>query len=260
MIFMNNTINTIKQLHSVRKFKSENISNEDMDLILECAVRAGNSGNRQVYSIIVVSDPALLKKYFYSANKALVFLVDFNRWIDLARHLDFDIESSIDGLRGFTMSSMDAMLAAQNAALAAKTLGIDSLFTSSLHRGDFNEVYKEFNLPERFCFPYLSLALGYSDEQESSLKGRVTNGVIHYETYHSLSDEQLAEQIAEYDDPENHLSFVTPEQIEKAGFKHALGYYFGKWSIPEPNKKIRAFYDRLEKSGFLRTKDFITNS
>jgi nitroreductase len=233
------------------------ISKEDLDLILECSIRAGNSGNRQVYSIIVVKDPVLLKKYYYSANRALVFLVDFNRWVDLAKHLNFDIESSIDGLRGFTMSSMDAMLAAQNAALAAKSLGIDSLFTSSLHRGDLDEIYQEFNLPDKFCFPYLSLALGYSDESPEPLKGRVSKGVIHSDKYSPLTDEELDAQIMEYDDPENHMSFVTPEQVQKAGFKHALGYYFGKWAISEPKEKIQAFYQRLEKSGFLRKNDFI---
>jgi nitroreductase len=97
---LNETIKTIKELHSVRKFRSDDISDEDMDLILDCSIRAGNSGNRQVYSIIVVKDPVLLKKYFYSANRALVFLVDFNRCVNLAKHLNFDIEKSIDGLRG----------------------------------------------------------------------------------------------------------------------------------------------------------------
>lgn len=254
---MNETIKTINELHSVRKFSTEEISKEILDQILNASIRAGNSGNRQVYSIIVVSDPNLLKKYFYSANKALVFLVDFSRWVNLAKHLEFDIESSIDGLRGFTMSSMDLMLAAQNAALAAKSLNIDSLFTSSLHRGNFDEVYKELNLPEKLCFPYLALALGYSDEPSEALKGRVRKGVIHYDVYTPLSDEEMNSQILEYDDPENHLSFVNPEQVAKAGFKHALGYYFGKWAISEPNEKIREFYNRLEKSGFLKTKDFI---
>ena len=254
---VNETIKTINELHSVRKFSTKEISQEILDEILKSSIRAGNSGNRQVYSIVVVSDPDLLKKYFYTGNKALVFLVDFSRWASLAKFLKYDIESSIDGLRGFTMSSMDAMLAAQNAALAAKSLGIDSLFTSSLHRHDFDEVYKELNLPEKLCFPYLSLALGYSDEPEKPLKGRIAKGVIHYDTYHPLTDDELAGQIDDYDNPENLLSFVTPEQVEKAGSKHYLEYYFAKWAIPEPKEKIKAFYQRLEKSGFLRTKDFI---
>ncbi len=254
---MNEMLKIINELRSVRKFKDKEISKEIMDAILESSIRAGNSGNRQVYSILVIRDPKLLKKYFYAANKALVFLVDFNRWVDLAKRLNFDIESSIDGLRGFTMSSMDVMLTAQNAALAAKSLGIESLFTTSLHRGDFDEVYEELNLPEKLCFPYLALALGYSDEPPEPRKGRVSKGVIHYDKYTPLSDEELDTQISEYDNPNNHLSFMTPEQVKKAGFKHALGYYFSRWSIPEPKEKTRAFYRRLEKSGFLKSRHFI---
>lgn len=254
---LNETLNILFSLKSVRNYSKKEIKKEDLDLILNAAIRAANSGNRQVYSIIVIDDKELLKKYFYGGNKALVFLVDFNRWFDLARYLGYTIEDSVDGMRGFTMSSMDALLAAQSAAIAAKSLGIGSLFTTSLHREDMNKVYEFLGLPEKYCFPYLSLTLGYPDEESKPLKGRVKNGVIHYGKYQRLSREELDEQIAEYDNDANHLGFVNEQQRKEEGFDHYLSYYFAHWSKPQPKQEIENFYNALQRSELFQAKKFL---
>lgn len=49
---LNETIKTINELHSVRKFIDKEITKEILNTILESSIRAGNSGNRQVYSIL----------------------------------------------------------------------------------------------------------------------------------------------------------------------------------------------------------------
>lgn len=249
---MNSTIQTIKQLHSTRNFINKNISEKDLEIILDSAISAGNSGNRQVYSIIVVSDRKLLKRFFYGGNKALIFLIDFNRWISLADHFRIDIRNSIDGLRGFTISSMDAMLAAQNAALAAQSLAIDSLFTTSLHRHDLDEIYEIFNLPNKFCFPYLSLVLGYADNPNISQKGRVKSGIIHEGKYNLIKEIEIIEQIKEYDKEEKHLAFLSKKDWQEKGYKHYLEFYFKNWVHPEPSEKIQKFHEKIKDSNFLK--------
>lgn len=57
----NGTLNSIFTLKSTRKFAKKEIPCAILDTILNAALRAGNSGNRQVYSIIVIEDPKLLK-------------------------------------------------------------------------------------------------------------------------------------------------------------------------------------------------------
>lgn len=257
---MNPVLENIQSLHSTRQFLKKPIGQENLDTIIDAALCAGNSGNRQVYSIVAVDDPKLLQKYFYGADRALVFLVDFNRWLDLAQQFGLNIEDSIDGLRGLTISSMDAMLAAQNAALAAKSLGIASLFTTSLHRTDLLEIYTELNLPEKYCFPYLSLCLGFSAETDQVNKGRVKKGVVHYGKYHKLSDQELADQIALYDDDSNHLGFTSRNQWQKEGYHHYLERYFTKFSKPQPIEEIQAFYDAMARNGFLDFEKFCPTS
>ncbi|NVM35747.1 MAG: nitroreductase family protein [Candidatus Lokiarchaeota archaeon] len=254
---LNQTLNILFNRKSVRNYSKKEIKKKELDLILKAAIRAANSGNRQVYSIIVVDDKELLKKYFFGGNKALVFLVDFNRWFDLARHLGYEIEESVDGMRGFTISSMDAILAAQSAAIAAKSLGIGSLFTTKLHREDMNKVYEFLGLPEKYCFPYLSLCLGYPDEQSKLLKGRVKKGVIHYGKYQSLSQEELDEQIAEYDNEANHLGLINEQQRKEEGFDHYLSFYFANWSKSQPKQEIENFYNTLQRSELFKAKKFL---
>ena len=254
---LNETLNVLFSLKSVRNYSRKEIKKKNLDLILKAAIRAANSGNRQVYSVIVVDDKELMKKYFYGGNKALIFLVDYNRWFDLARHLGYAIEESVDGMRGFTISSMDAMLAAQSAAIAAKSLGIGSLFTTSLHREDMIKVYEFLRLPEKYCFPYLSLTLGYPEEVSKPLKGRVKKGVIHYGKYQSLSQEELQEQIAEYDNESNNLGLVNEQQRKEEGFDHYLSYYFAKWSKSQPKQEIENFYATLQRSELFKAKKFL---
>lgn len=250
---MNETLRTIHNLRSMRNFSRKEISKEDLERILEATLRTANSGGRQVYSIIVVDDSGLLATYFYKANKALVFCVDYNRWIDCAKSLNHKI--TVGDIRGFLLGSADAILAAQTATIAAKSLGIDSLLTSSLHREELTKVYEMLNLPEKHCFPLLSVCLGYPAKEPPYPKGRVRNGVIHYRRYHRLSPEEIDEVIAEYDIEENHFTTMTREEIAKEGFEQYLDLSFSRWNGEFPREQVKDCYATLKKAGFFKMID-----
>ena len=108
---MSEALQTIHSLRSIRRFTDKEITKEDLEKILEATLRTGNSGNRQVYSIIVVDDPKILKEYFYNANKALLFCADYNRWFDCAKQLGYS--PVVGDIRGFIMATIDATLASQ---------------------------------------------------------------------------------------------------------------------------------------------------
>ncbi|UCE29440.1 MAG: nitroreductase family protein [Candidatus Bathyarchaeota archaeon] len=247
---MNETLKTIQSLRSIRNFSERGISKEDLERILEASLRTANSGGRQVYSIVVVEDRELLEKYFYRANKALVFCVDYNRWIDCAERLGHKI--TVGDIRGFLLGSEDAILAAQTATIAAKSLGIDSLLTSSLHREKLKKVYNALNLPKKFCFPLLSVCLGYPTRELPYLRGRVRKGVVHYNKYQRLSPEETDEVIAEYDIEEKHFTTMTREEIVKEGFEHYLDLGFSRWKGDFPEEEIDDCYATLERVGFFR--------
>lgn len=245
---MNETLETIHNLRSTRKFTDKEITKKDVEKILEATIRTANSGGRQVYSIIVVDDRELLDKHFYKANKALVFCVDYNRWIDCANHLNHSLV--VGDIRGYLIGSVDAIMASQTAVIAAKSLGIESLFTSSLNRTELKDVYEELNLPEKYCFPLISLCLGYAEEEPIHLKGRVRKGVIHYKKYQRLTSDELDELISKYDDEKNHFSTQNKEELIKEGYKGYLDKYFSRWDGDFKKEEIIDCYDTLRKIGF----------
>jgi nitroreductase len=246
---MNEALKTIHNLRSIRKFSKKEIAKKDMEKILEATLRTANSGNRQVYSIIVVDDKKILKDYFYSANKALVFCIDYNRWFDCAEQLGYSLV--VGEIRGFVMGTIDAAMASQTATLAAKVIGIDSLVTTSTFRKELNQIYELLNLPEKYCFPIIGICLGYPEGEPEHLKGRVRKGVIHYGKYQRLSPEEIDEVIDEYDDPNNHFTTKTKEEYEKEGLKGFLDAYFKSWDGSFKEEQIKDCYETLQKTGFL---------
>ena len=249
---MNETIKTIHSLRSIRKFSDKEISSSDLKTVLDAAVCSANASARQSYSIIVIEDREILDKtQFYGANKALVFCVDYNRIADTAKHLNHPIESG--NIIRFITGSTDTILAAQTATIAAKSLDIDSLFTNSLHRANLTEVYEMLNLPDEFCFPLITLCLGYPATKPKVKKGRLQNsGVIHYARYQRLTTEELNKIINEYDDEKKHLGMISPEKWSEMGFNHYLDWFYTKWPTLAMNKsKVEEFRTILEKVGFL---------
>jgi nitroreductase len=267
---------TLETLHSLRSihgnFSDREVTSQDLDAILACAVRAANASNRQSYSIIVIDEPQeILACCGYTGSKALLFCVDFNRLTALAEHTGHTYVP--DGPVAFVTGAVDAALAAQTAAVAAKGLGIDSLFTNGIHRkesrsipvGGLEEVARQFNLPEKYCFPLILLILGYPAEDPSpstggasqassepaALRGRVTCGVIHHGSYQPCTSAELEEQVSAYDDPQTRLS--AGRGWANAGFAHYLDWYFEKWALRgDPAAKEKEFTEFLTQAGFLR--------
>jgi len=246
---MNETIKVIKSLRSIRNYSDKEISEKDLETILKSSVRAANASGRQNYSIIVVDDKETLKQLFYGSNKGLVFCVDFNRLIDTAKHIGYEYDPK--NIRLFITGSIDTILAAQTAAIAAKSLGIDSIFTNSVHRAKMEDVYKHFNLPEEYCFPLVALGLGYPAEEPDWKRGRMSGpGLVHRNKYKSLTKKELDQLVMDYDDQELKLGAPSARMTE-LGFDRYLDWFFTQWNRPFPDEKINELYDILRKTKFL---------
>lgn len=258
---MNEMIGIIESLKTVRSFSDENIPQEDLNAVLKACVNAATASARQTYSIIVLDDKAVMREIGYMGNVMLIFCVDFNRVINTAEYLEFQYKHGIP-IVDFITGSTDTLLAAQTAAIAAKSLGIDSFFSNCVHRGDINRLYSLLNLPEKYCFPLIALLLGYSNEKKIKLtrKGRLIGpGVIHFNQYHKLSIQDLENIVLEYDSPDKHFLTLIGHWREQ-GYRHYLEYFYEKWcgcvkeNDDHPNKADDPYHqveEILVKSGFL---------
>lgn len=65
---MNETLQTMWKRRSVRKYRPDPISGEDLHLILEAARRAPTGANRQNWAMVVVTDPDLRQKTAQACN------------------------------------------------------------------------------------------------------------------------------------------------------------------------------------------------
>ncbi|NHJ03593.1 MAG: nitroreductase [Candidatus Heimdallarchaeota archaeon] len=246
----NIVIETIMGLRSIRKFSEKEISDNNLKIILNSCVRAANASGRQSYSIIVVDDKELLKQLFYGANKGLLFCVDYNRIIDTANYLGHSF--TVDSSQAFITGSTDTILTAQTALIAAKSLGIDSLLTNSIHRAPSEKIYEIFNLPKKYCFPLVALCLGYTEEEPPYKKGRLANsGVIHFGKYSKLTKEELEKVVNEYDDQEKHIANRTKEQLAELGFERYLDWFYKVWSTRFANVEKENMQEVLKRVGFL---------
>lgn len=247
----NETLRTIHSLRTIHgNFLDKPLQESALQTILKASVRAANASNMQSYSILVVKDPQRMKEVCtYQGSCMLLYCVDFNRIKGSAEHLGYAYFP--DNMTAFVTASINAALAVQTAAIAARSLGIDCLITNGIHRGDMERVWKLLDLPQTHCFPLVALVLGYPTAEPSHLKGRLDGpGVVHYEKYHRLTKEELDEQIRQYDDPDRHLAL--DEDWKARGYNHFMDWWFKDWLRgSKPTDRETQMLRLLKRSGFV---------
>jgi nitroreductase len=248
---VNETIKTIGSLRTIHgNFLDKPLPESALQTILQASIRAANASNMQSYSIVVVKDrPKMKAVCTYQGSCMLLYCVDFNRVKASAESLGYSYFP--DNIEAFVTASINTVLAAQTAAIAAKSLGIDSLITNGIHRGDMERVWKLLDLPQTSCFPLLALVLGYPTEEPRFRKGRLDGvGVIHYENYHRLSKEEVADITRQYDDKERHLALN--EDWKAQGYNHYMDWWFKEWlGGSKPADRETQMLRFLKRSGFV---------
>lgn len=255
---MNETIRTLHSLHTTHgRFSPKEVPDRDLEIILDACVRAASASARQSYSVIVIDDKDVMKEHFdYTGSKALLFCVDFTRLADIADYLQHPY--ACGGLQDFITGSTDTILAAQNAAVAATSLGISTLFTNSVHRKDLGKLHEAFKLPGQLCFPLITLILGYSEAVPQAVRGRLKGpGVIHYSEYKRLDTGGLKELVQEHDRPETQMGLEFFKRDGSLGYERYLDWFYSVWSKPKAGeirqKKAQALVAFLKDAGFLES-------
>jgi nitroreductase len=247
----NETLRTIHSLRSIHgDFSDRRVRDADVKTILEATVRAANASNTQSYSIVVSRDPEKIQKLTtYRAGCLFLYCADHTRLIDTAKHLGYEYYA--DNIETFIGSGTNTILAAQTAVIAAKSLGIDSLLTNGIHRGDMERIWTILDLPQKSCFPLIALLLGYPRSEPSYQRGRLKgSGVIHYERFHHLQKNELDEIVRQYDDKTLHLG---TEDWDTTGHKHYLDWFYKEWARggSKPTTNEGQMFRRLKKSGYV---------
>lgn len=170
---MNEVLRQLHERKSVRVYEDRPVEPEVKRAILEAAIQAPTAGNMALYTILDITDPekkALLAKscddqpFIAKAPMVLIFCADYRRWYDVFREYVDDVRKPDMG--DLFLAEADALIAAQNAVVAAHSLGLGSCFI-----GDITENYeyhkKLLNLPQ-YVVPAAMLCFGYPTGQQQN--------------------------------------------------------------------------------------------
>lgn len=184
---------------SHRRFTDEEVTDPAITAMIAAASSASTSSNMQTVSVVVVRDPQLRDALGHvsgtslplaTAPVALVWLVDWSRNAALAERAGH-ADSWTQFLDAVLAGSIDAALAAQNAATVAESLGLGVCFIGSL-RDDPDRVAELLGLPPK-VFAVFGLAVGHPDPSDrAGVKPRLPQSVIvHHERYRAADLEEL---------------------------------------------------------------------
>ncbi|MCT2534347.1 oxygen-insensitive NADPH nitroreductase [Aquibacillus koreensis] len=201
---MNSTIETILQHRSIRKFKAEKLGDEQINTIVDAASRASTSSYMMAFSIIGVKDQRKKKilaeisnqPYVQENGHLLLFCADLYR--NSIHADDKQYESMLPNLENtehFLVASIDAALAAQNAAIAAESLGLGICYIGSI-RNNIQLVNDTFDLPQH-VIPLFGLAIGVPNHSPET-KPRLPKEAFYFEDNY-VDKSKLGTELEEFD-------------------------------------------------------------
>lgn len=213
-------IDIMKNRRTIRKYTEQDIPEELLNELLEVAVRASNTGNMQLYSVVVTRDQSNKEKLapahfnqpmITTAPVVLTFCADANRFVKWAEQRK--AEAGFDNLQTFIASTIDAMLFVQAFCDAAeeKGLGICYLGTTAYNA---DKIIEALSLP-RLVVPIVTVTVGYPamplPEQVERLP---LAAVVHQEAYVDYTPDMIDELYGEKEALEVNKQFVKENNKE----------------------------------------------
>lgn len=215
---VNATIELLRNHRSIRKYKGDEIPEEHVEEILRAAQAAPTSSNIQAYSAVAVRNPETKRRFAALAGNQrqieespvfLVWCADLNKIRKAVRlHEETELRQNTEL---FLLATIDAALAAQNAVIAAESLGYGTVYVGGI-RNNPQTATELLRLP-RYVYPVFGLCLGVPD-QEPEIRPRLPlSAVYHRETY---EEDKLEDDIKAYDEAMRHY-YATRKGGGKGG-------------------------------------------
>lgn len=203
-IAWNDTIATLLAHRSVRTYLPDALPDNIVETLIAAAQSASSSSNLNLWSAIAVTDKAVKAQLAVLANNQrhideapliLLWVADLARTRALGERERAPTEA-LDYLESLVTATVDAGLAAQNAAIAAESLGLGTVYIGAL-RNQPEQVAELVGLPPQAVVVF-GLVVGWPDPARPTVvKPRPRQQVVlHREEY---SDDGDADALQEYD-------------------------------------------------------------
>lgn len=166
-------MNAIFERRSVRKFKDQPLTQEQIEMLLRAGFAAASVDSLQPWELIVVTDKRKLAEMSNLAPEAKPLK---------EAPLGIVVLANLDKNDTLEYCEQDAAAATENILLEAVRLGLGGVWLG-MHPapGRAQRLRVVFQLPEHI-FPLWMIALGVPDE-EGEVKNKFRPDAIHYETW-----------------------------------------------------------------------------
>ncbi len=247
---------TLTSHRTIRSYKKDAVPDVILQDILNAAVRGSTTGNMQLYSIIVTQDQEMKKqlapfhfnqKMITEAPVILTFCADFNRFNKWCEYRN--AKPGYDNLQSFSWAFIDAVIAAQNACIAAEAhqLGICYLGTTTYTADKLIDVLK---LPKGVV-PITTITIGYPEVIPELTDRLPLEAVIHQETYQDYDEAAIN---ALYKEKEELSS--TKKLIEENQLDNLAQIFVEKRYTKKDNVHFsKVFLEVLKNQGFFNHDD-----
>ncbi|WP_336700373.1 oxygen-insensitive NADPH nitroreductase [Pantoea dispersa] len=193
---MTPTIDLLCSHRSIRAFTEQGIDDAQRSAIIAAAQAASTSSFLQCSSIVRITDRNLREQlvqltggqpWVSAAAEFWVFCADFNR------HQQICPEAQLGRAEQLLLGCVDTALMAQNAMVAAESLGLGGVFIGGI-RNSIAQVTELLGLP-KFVLPLFGFCIGHPDASPD-VKPRMPQAMLVHENRYQPLDKAV---LAQYD-------------------------------------------------------------
>ncbi|MDX8335592.1 nitroreductase family protein [Candidatus Cetobacterium colombiensis] len=260
MTNLSNNLDVLMNRKSVRAYEDKPLSQDVKEAIVNATLRAPTAGNMMMYSIIEITDENLKNKLVKTCDNQpmiakapylLLFLADFQRWMDYLKASNVDKFNQENNLSMYhpkegdlLLSINDALIAAQTAVTAAEMLEVGSCYIGDIMENF--EIHREmFNLP-KYTFPVTLICFGYPTEQQKNRQQppRYPKDMILFENQYRHIEKD------EFDNMEIERNKISKPNFLPGCSNEAIHMYKRKITsdfMKEMNRSVKAALDSWTK-------------
>ncbi len=243
----------INERRTIRKYKTDEVSDELINRLLTSATRAATMGNMQLYSIVVTRDEdvkrSLAPLHFnqpmvMSAPVVLTFCADFHRFTKWCQQRDAD--AGYDNLLSFLNAASDTLLLTQAFTTLAEAEGLGTCYLgTTIYQPQ--GIIDVLHLP-RLVFPVATITVGWPDECPAQTDRLPLDGIVHAESYHDYTHDDIERIYAYKESLEDNQHFVAINHKENL----AQVFTDCRYTRRDNEALSEVLLEALKKQGFIQ--------
>lgn len=179
----NEVLKTIRNRRSTRKFKDEQINEEELQALLDAAVEAPSAVNSQPWHFTVIQDKNMID-FISDQSKKGMLQSDIENVKSMGAGSANILHNAptvivVSGQKEVTSSLVDCSAAIENMLIAAESIGLGAVWVGMVRFFfSIEDNMKKLNLPDGYV-PYYAVSIGYKDNSEAMLMSR-NRDVVNY--------------------------------------------------------------------------------